>query len=73
MMYHLEEAAIAGHPEARYALGIEKWNNGDKESAVKHSLIAAKLGYDRAVEAHYRVGILYGDGKGVEKDIGKEI
>jgi hypothetical protein len=27
-MYHLEEAAIGGHPEARHNLGIEERNNG---------------------------------------------
>eukprot|EP00985_Skeletonema_marinoi_P007138 scaffold3121_cov211-Skeletonema_marinoi.AAC.7 len=29
-VYHLEEAAIAGHPEARFNLGSIEWNNGSK-------------------------------------------
>ena len=46
IIHHLEEAAIAGHPEARYNIGYHKWNNGDKEGAVKHWIIAATLGED---------------------------
>ena len=48
--YHAEEAAIAGHPTARYNLGHIEWNNGSKERAVKHFVIAANLGYDKSVE-----------------------
>ncbi len=44
-IYHSEEAAIGGHPEARHNLGIVEWNNGRYERAVKHSIIAANLGY----------------------------
>jgi tetratricopeptide (TPR) repeat protein len=43
-VYHWEEAAIAGHPNARYNLGIEEWNNGRFERARKHFIIAANLG-----------------------------
>jgi len=43
-IYHLEEAAIGGHPLARYNLGAFEWNNGSKERAMKHYIIAAKLG-----------------------------
>ena len=45
-MYHTEEAAIGGHPNARYNLGSFEWNNGDKERAVKHYIIAATQGED---------------------------
>ncbi|KAK1737703.1 zf-MYND and TPR domain-containing protein [Skeletonema marinoi] len=48
--YHAEEAAIAGHPEARFNLGSIEWNNGSKERAVKHFVIAANLGDDKSVE-----------------------
>eukprot|EP00985_Skeletonema_marinoi_P007141 scaffold3121_cov211-Skeletonema_marinoi.AAC.10 len=48
--YHAEEAAIAGHPTARHNLGSIEWNNGNKERAMKHSIIAANLGYDKSVE-----------------------
>eukprot|EP00984_Skeletonema_dohrnii_P026105 scaffold15399_cov108-Skeletonema_dohrnii-CCMP3373.AAC.2 len=49
-VYHAEEAAIAGHPEARYSLGAIEWNNGSKERAMKHFIIAAKLGKANSVK-----------------------
>ncbi len=49
-VYHLEEAAIGGHPAARFNLGIEEGNNGRYDRAVKHFIIAAKLGFDEALE-----------------------
>eukprot|EP00984_Skeletonema_dohrnii_P012196 scaffold4924_cov84-Skeletonema_dohrnii-CCMP3373.AAC.3 len=49
-VYYMEEAAIAGHPEARYNLGVIEWNNGRKERAVKHWIIAANQGHDKSVE-----------------------
>ncbi len=48
--YHLEEAAIAGHPDARHGLGCEEWNNGNTERAVKHLIIAATQGYDDSIK-----------------------
>ena len=51
-VYHAEEAAIAGHPTARFNLGVIEWNNGSKERAMKHChwIIAAKLGKANSVE-----------------------
>eukprot|EP00984_Skeletonema_dohrnii_P027854 scaffold17545_cov81-Skeletonema_dohrnii-CCMP3373.AAC.3 len=49
-IHHLEEAAIGGHPDARYNLGIEEWNNGNIERAVKHWIIAANLGDDSSIK-----------------------
>ena len=50
-VYHLEEAAIAGHLEARHNLGCHEWSNNDNaERAVKHFIIAANLGLDLAIE-----------------------
>ena len=49
-VYHLEEAAIGGHPEARYNLGVNEWNSGRYDRAVKHWIIAAKQGLDKALE-----------------------
>eukprot|EP00984_Skeletonema_dohrnii_P005372 scaffold1890_cov86-Skeletonema_dohrnii-CCMP3373.AAC.4 len=49
-VYHMEEAAIGGHPAARYNLGVYEWNNGRVDRAVKHFIIAAKLGDDDSVE-----------------------
>jgi hypothetical protein len=49
-VYHWEEAAIGGHPNARFNLGAYEGNNGRKERAMEHFIIAAKLGYDEALE-----------------------
>jgi TPR repeat protein len=50
-IYHLEEAAIGGHPDARFNLGCEEYNAGKIERAMKHWIIAAKLGEDDSLEA----------------------
>ena len=49
-IYHLEEAAIGGHPHARYSLGRYEWNYGNLERAVKHWIIAATQGQDESVK-----------------------
>ena len=49
-VYHLEEAAIGGHPDARFNLGCHEVMNGRFERAVKHFIIAANLGNDDALE-----------------------
>ena len=49
-IHHLEEAAIGGHPQARYNLGCVEIENGRFDRAVKHFLIAANLGYDKALD-----------------------
>ena len=43
-VYHYEVAAIGGQPDARYNLGNHEERNGNMERAVKHFIIAAKLG-----------------------------
>ena len=51
-LYHfLEQAAIGGNPSARYNLGIEEEGNGRMDRAVKHWIIAAKLGHDASLDA----------------------
>ena len=49
-VYHLEEASIQGHPDARHNLGVYEESNGRIERAVKHWIIAANLGLDVAME-----------------------
>jgi hypothetical protein len=49
-VYHLEEATIGGHPSARFNLGLHEMNNGRFDRGIKHWIIAAKLGYDKALE-----------------------
>ena len=48
-IYHLEKAAIAGHPDARFNLGCIELDNGRYERAVKHRIIAANLGHDKSL------------------------
>ena len=43
-VHYMEEAAIGGHTTSRYNLGVYEWNNGSRERAMKHFIIAAKLG-----------------------------
>ncbi len=49
-VYHLEEAAIGGHPKARFNLGNHEGRNGKEDKAYRHLIIAAKLGHDSALE-----------------------
>jgi TPR repeat protein len=49
-IYHLEESAIGGHYAARYSLGAYDAIGGRYDRAMKHHIIAANLGYDRALE-----------------------
>ena len=49
--YHLEEAAIGGHPLARHNLGVYEWvDNENNERAVKHFIIAATQGQDEPMD-----------------------
>jgi len=50
-LYHLEEAAIAGNPTARYNLACYEMKNKRYERAVKHFIIAANLGCDDSIQA----------------------
>lgn len=49
-VYHLEEAAIGGRPDARYNLGNHEARSGRSDRAMKHYIIGAKLGDDGALE-----------------------
>ncbi len=57
--YHLEKAAIGGHPNARHNLAAAEQENGNIERAVKHYIIAANLGFENSMKAlwdHYSLG-----------------
>ena len=59
VLHHTEQAAIRGHPFARHNLGWFEVKNGRVDRAVKHFIIAAKLGYDESLESvknRYSVG-----------------
>jgi TPR repeat protein len=64
-IYHLEQAAIAGHPKARHNLGVVEKINGRFERARKHFLIAANLGYHNSLSNLKR---LYADGHASKED-----
>ena len=49
-LHHAEQAAIGGHPEARNNLACLEGKNGQYDRAVKHFIIAAKLGYDPSLK-----------------------
>ncbi len=49
-MYHMEEAAIGGHPDARFNLGNHERRNGRIDRAIKQYIIAANFGYDKALD-----------------------
>ena len=49
-IYHLEEAAIGGNPDARRDLGLIENKKGNTERAVKHVIIAATQGHDESIE-----------------------
>ena len=50
-LYHMEEAAIAGHPHARHNLACCEDNKDRCDRAVKHWIIAANLGHDESIQA----------------------
>ena len=49
-IHHLEKAAIAGYPLARHNLGVNEYDNGTLERAVKHWIIAATQGLDESIK-----------------------
>ena len=57
--YHWEKAAIGGHPYARHNLGYYEKEDGNIERAVKHYIIASKLGLKESMNVlwkHYSLG-----------------
>eukprot|EP00984_Skeletonema_dohrnii_P020814 scaffold10229_cov129-Skeletonema_dohrnii-CCMP3373.AAC.1 len=49
-MHHLEEAAIRGHPLARYNLACHEGRNRRHDRALKHLIIAATQGNDDSIK-----------------------
>ena len=65
ILYHTEQAAIGGHPNARHNLGCVERDNGRMDRAVKHFIIAAKLGFDDSLDSlkdAYKAGLVSKDG-----------
>jgi tetratricopeptide (TPR) repeat protein len=59
-VYYLEEAAIGGHPDARWNLACHEARKGNSHKATKHYIIVANLGDDGALEVVKR-GYRFGD------------
>jgi hypothetical protein len=60
-LHHLEQAAIGGHPGARYSLACIEFKNRRPDRAVKHWTIAANLGHDdstKRLKDMYAIGIV---------------
>jgi tetratricopeptide (TPR) repeat protein len=49
-VYHLEKAAMGGDPDARHNLACYEGRNGNAGRAVKHFIIAAKIGHENAMK-----------------------
>jgi tetratricopeptide (TPR) repeat protein len=49
-VYHSEQAAICGHPDARYLLACYEEIKGRSERAAKHLIISANLGCDLSLK-----------------------
>ena len=49
-VYHLEEAAIGGHPSARYKLARYECEKHRFDRTAKHLIIAANLGHDESIQ-----------------------
>ena len=64
--YHLEQAAIGGHPQARHKIGIIELALGNDDRAVKHFIIAAKLGFGDSMK---RLWELYAKGYVKKEDL----
>ena len=59
MVYHMEEASIAGHARARCCLALFESKRGRDDRALIHSIIVAKLGHAIAlptVKEFYKIG-----------------
>ena len=46
---HWQHAAIEGHPVSRHNLGFLECENGNRELAVQHLMISAKMGYEESL------------------------
>ena len=60
----------ANDPIALRCMGVERYKEGDYEGAIEYWTKAAELG---DFEARAKLGIMYREGKGVEKDEEKEV
>ena len=64
-LYHFEEAAIAGHPEARFHLACYEGGRGRCDRMVEHLIISANLGHDESIQG---LKLCYKEGKVSKED-----
>ena len=64
-LYHLEEAAIGGHAEARHIMGAYEEDKGRHDRAAKHWIIAANLGHDGSLN---KLKVMYREGSVKKED-----
>ncbi len=64
-IYHLEQAAIGGHPNARNNLGCVEADNGNFDRAVNHLSIAANHGHHHSLKLLRQ---LYANGHASKED-----
>eukprot|EP00984_Skeletonema_dohrnii_P004609 scaffold1634_cov118-Skeletonema_dohrnii-CCMP3373.AAC.7 len=60
-LYHLEKAAIGGHPRARCNLALKEGRNKRYDRSAKHFIIAANLGHDDSIQMlkeYYKHGLV---------------
>ena len=50
-IFYWEEAAIGGHPKARYNIGVTEKRNGRFDRAQRHWIISASQGHTNSVKA----------------------
>ncbi|KAL7525316.1 hypothetical protein ACHAXR_000950 [Thalassiosira sp. AJA248-18] len=48
--YHWGLGAMGGDVTARYKLGLDEWNEGNMNRAMKHFRISAELGHDESLK-----------------------
>ena len=65
VLHHTEQAAIGGHPNARHNLAFLETLKGQNDRAVKHYIIAAKLGFGNSLDA---LKELYKEGHASKED-----
>ena len=64
----LKKRIKANDPAALYGMGADRFGKGDYEVALEYFVQAAQFG---DVGAHFKLGLMYDTGEGVEKDLGK--
>ena len=62
---HYQAAAIGGHFIARHNLGVVECEEGRMDTAVKHFMISANMGWENSLKA---IQEIYADGHATKND-----